>query len=35
MNKELRKTTNTEKTISIKKDSLNDFLSDVVDKRLI
>ena len=34
MNKVLTKTTNKEKTISIKSDSLNDLLSDVVDKRL-
>ena len=35
MNEELRKTTNEEKTVSIKNDILNDFFSDMVDKRLI
>ena len=35
MNEELRKTTNEEKTISIKNDILNDFFSGMVDKRLI
>ena len=35
MNEELRKTTNKNKTISIKNDNLNDFLIGVVDKRLI
>ena len=35
MNEELRKTTNEEKAISLKNDILNDFLSGVVDKRLI
>ena len=35
MNEVLRKTTNKEKIISIENDSLNDFLSDMADKRLI
>ena len=35
MNEELRKTTNKNKTISIKNSILIDFLSDMVDKRLI
>ena len=35
MNEELRKISNKEKTISIKNDTLNDFLSGMVDKRLI
>ena len=35
MNEELRKTNNKNKTISIKNDILNDFLSGMVDKRLI
>ena len=35
MNEELRKTTNKEKTITIKNDILNDFLSGMVDKCLI
>ena len=35
MNEELRKITNKEKTIRIKNDILNDFLKDVLDKRLV
>ena len=35
MNEELRKKNNKEKTISIKNDILNDFLSGMVDKHLI
>ena len=35
MNEELRKTTNKNKTISIKNGILIDFLSGMVDKRLI
>ena len=35
MNEELRKTTNQEKPISMKNDILNDFLSGLVDKRLM
>ena len=35
MNEELRKTTNKNKTISIKNGILNDFLSGMVEKRLI
>ena len=35
INEELRKTTNKNKTISIKNDILNDFLSGMVVKRLI
>ena len=35
MNEELRKTTNEEKTVSIKNDILNDFLSVRVNKPLI
>ena len=35
MNEELRKIDNKVKTISIKNDTLNDFLSGMVDKRLI
>ena len=35
MNEELCKTTNKKKTVRIRNDSLNDFLSGVVDKRLI
>ena len=35
MNEELRKTTNKNQTISIKNGILNDFLSGMVDKRLI
>ena len=35
MNEELRKATNKNKTISIKNGILNDFLSGMVDKRLI
>ena len=35
MNEELRKATNKNKSISIKNGVLNDFLSGMVDKRLI
>ena len=35
INEELRKTTNKNKTISIKNDISNDFLSGMIDKRLI
>ena len=35
MNAKLKKQTNRGKTISIKNDILNDFLSSMVDKRLI
>ena len=35
MNEELRKTTNINKTISIKNDFVNDFLSGMLDKGLI
>ena len=35
MNKELRKTNNKERTISIKNDILNNFLNGIVEKRLI
>ena len=35
MNEELRKTINKNKTVSIKNDILNDFLSGMVDKRSV